>query len=50
MNVASRMESNGEKGRIMLSKETADLLIADGKENWIIPREDLIVAKGKGRI
>ena len=36
--------------RIHASKETADLIIAAGKENWLIKREDPIVVKGKGEI
>lgn len=50
MNVASRMESNGVKGRIQLSQATAGTLIAAGKSHWLIPREDLIIAKGKGQL
>ena len=44
------MESTGEKGRIQVSQETADLLIASGKSHWIRPREDKILAKGKGEL
>jgi len=47
---ASRMESNGMKHRIHASQETADLLIAAGKCHWITPREEKIVAKGKGEL
>lgn len=36
------------RGRIQVSKETADLLIAAGKDYWLTPREDEINAKGKG--
>lgn len=50
MNTASRMESNGESGRIHVSQETADLLIAAGKSSWLDPREDKIKAKGKGEM
>ncbi len=50
MNTASRMESNGLPGKIHISQETARLLIAAGKEHWVIPREELIVAKGKGEL
>lgn len=50
MNTASRMESNGKPGMIHLSQETADLLIAAGKSHWITPRQDKIVAKGKGEL
>jgi hypothetical protein len=47
MNVASRMESTGIKGKIQLSQETADLLTAAGKGTMITPREDKVNAKGK---
>jgi class 3 adenylate cyclase len=50
MNTAARMESNGKKSRIHLSQETADLLINAGKQNWLIAREDKIIAKGKGEL
>ncbi|CAB9498281.1 Receptor-type guanylate cyclase gcy [Seminavis robusta] len=50
VNTASRMESNGEPNRIHCSEETAKLLAAAGKEQWIIPREDKIFAKGKGEL
>ena len=35
---------------IQLSKQTADILIAAGKEHWIRPREESVVAKGKGEL
>ena len=50
MNTASRMESNGVKGRIHCSEATADALQKLGKQNWLAPREDKIVAKGKGEM
>jgi class 3 adenylate cyclase len=50
VNTASRMESNGERDRIHVSEETAMLLVAAGKKHWIKPREDVIVAKGKGNL
>ena len=46
VNTASRMESNGVKGMIHCSEETARLL----PERWLIEREDRIVAKGKGEM
>ena len=49
MNTASRMESNGVRDRIQISQETADLLVAAGKEDWFAPREDKVMAKGKGK-
>jgi hypothetical protein len=42
------MESNGERNRIHVSQSTADLLIADGLQHWLTPRNDLVNAKGKG--
>lgn len=48
MNTASRMESTGQRGKVQVSQETADLLVAAGKTSWITPREERIVAKGKG--
>ncbi|GAX14200.1 hypothetical protein FisN_20Hh177 [Fistulifera solaris] len=50
MNTASRMESNGLPGKIHMSQETAELLVAAGKEHWVIPREEKVVAKGKGEL
>lgn len=50
VNVASRMESNGVKGRIHVSQSTADELLAKGKGHWLTPREDKIIAKGKGEM
>lgn len=50
MNTASRMESNGKPGMIQLSQETADLLAASGKTHWFTPRDDRIIAKGKGEL
>jgi class 3 adenylate cyclase len=50
MNTASRMESNGLPGKIHISQETARLLIAAGKEHWVTPREEKVVAKGKGEL
>ena len=48
MNTAARMESTGKPGQIQLSQDTANILTAAGRENWIRPREDLVQAKGKG--
>lgn len=42
------MESTGEKSKIHLSKDTAELLTAAGKSHWVKPRRDLVAAKGKG--
>lgn len=50
VNTASRMESNGQPGRIHVSSSTAELLTSQGKQNWLIPRADLVDAKGKGQM
>lgn len=50
MNTASRMESNGVPGRIHVSEDTANELRARGKSHWLTPREEKIVAKGKGEM
>ena len=50
VNTASRMESTGERGRIQVSQETGDLIMAAGKAHWLKPREERVVAKGKGEL
>ncbi|KAG7352534.1 family 3 adenylate cyclase [Nitzschia inconspicua] len=50
VNTASRIESTGQRNRIQVSQQTADLLVEAGKENWVVPRKDLVEAKGKGTI
>jgi class 3 adenylate cyclase len=40
MNTAARMEHTGQRDKIQVSQETADLLIAAGKTNWLSKRED----------
>ena len=48
IHTASRMESNGIKGRIHVSESTATELIAMDCSSWLTPREDKVHAKGKG--
>jgi class 3 adenylate cyclase len=48
VNTAARIESTGQRNKIHLSKETADLLIAAGKNHWVSARQELVQAKGKG--
>jgi class 3 adenylate cyclase len=50
VNTAARMESNGERNKIHVSQTTADLLVAAGKQHWVTKREELIEAKGKGKM
>ena len=46
-NVASRIETTGRPNCIHLSSETAELIIAVGKPQWVTPRQDVVRAKGK---
>jgi len=50
MNTAARIESTGERGKIHLSEETADLLITSGKKHWLRKRGEMVSAKGKGEL
>lgn len=50
VNTAARMESNGKPMQIHVSKSTADAIVAAGKEDWLVARDDLIEAKGKGKL
>jgi class 3 adenylate cyclase len=49
-NKAARMESNGSPNCIHISNETADLLAAAGKSQWIKKRTEKIEAKGKNNV
>mgnify|MGYP003872216331 CR=1 FL=1 len=50
VNTASRMESNGVKGKIHVSQAKADQLTQAGKGRWLTAREDKITAEGKGKM
>jgi len=50
INTASRMESTGLPGKIQLSANTAELIIRDGKSQWLTKRDTTITAKGKGEM
>jgi class 3 adenylate cyclase len=43
-----QMLISGKSNKIHLSVETAELLNLAGKQEWISPRNDLVVVKGKG--
>eukprot|EP00977_Amphora_coffeiformis_P015123 scaffold4420_cov187-Amphora_coffeaeformis.AAC.18 len=47
---AQRMESTGAPNKIQMSQETADLLIAAGKTQWLTARKEKVIAKGKGEL
>jgi Adenylate and Guanylate cyclase catalytic domain len=44
------MESTGKRERVHLSEQTALQLIQDGREDWVVRREDAVEAKGKGKM
>ena len=50
VNTASRMETTGQAGRIHVTQETANLLLADGKGHWLHQREHVVAVKGKGEM
>lgn len=48
MNTASRMESTGQRNKIQLSPDTANILIKNGRGDWLTQRHDKVQVKGKG--
>jgi len=50
MNKTSRIESHGQKGRVHISEEMANILIQNGKEHWVSKREDTVNMKGLGEV
>jgi hypothetical protein len=44
------MESNGIPNRIHVSEKTADLIREAGKSHWLTKRDELVSAKGKGKL
>jgi Adenylate and Guanylate cyclase catalytic domain len=50
VNCAARMESTGKPGRIQCSPKTADLLTGAGKGSWVVKRDEMVQAKGKGML
>jgi Adenylate and Guanylate cyclase catalytic domain len=47
---ASRIESTGARDRVQLSEQTAKLVIRHKKQSWIVRRDDMVEAKGKGKL
>jgi class 3 adenylate cyclase len=50
MNTTARVETSGMANKIHISHETAELLQMSGKGHWATPREEKVVAKGKGEM
>jgi class 3 adenylate cyclase len=50
MNTTARMETTGMQNKIHISQETADLLKGSGKGHWVTARDELVSAKGKGKM
>ena len=48
VNTTARIESTGVQGKIHISDATAELLSSAGKRHWTTPRNEQVVAKGKG--
>jgi class 3 adenylate cyclase len=48
VNKAARVETTGQRHRIHISSETADLLIENGKVSWVRKRPEKVNTKGKG--
>lgn len=50
VNTTARMESNGKPHKIHVSKQFSIELMKLGKGSWTTQREDMIEAKGKGKL
>ena len=50
VNTAARIEANGERNKIHMSKEMAMRLEEAGKGDWVMEREEKILVKGKMKI
>eukprot|EP00986_Skeletonema_menzelii_P002806 scaffold813_cov148-Skeletonema_menzelii.AAC.14 len=48
INTASRMESTSIGGKIQVSAETAELIRLDRGGKWLVKRDGMVTAKGKG--
>ena len=45
VNTASRIETTGERDKIHISKETAEMIQKSGKASWVKPRGEVVTAK-----
>jgi class 3 adenylate cyclase len=50
VDTALKMEVSSDVGAILVSQDTANLLVACGKEDWLSERHELISIKGKGKL
>ena len=50
VNTAARIEATGERNRIHMSQDTADLINDAGKGHWLTERADTVTPKGKGEM
>jgi class 3 adenylate cyclase len=49
-NTTARIESMGKSNHIYLSADTTKHIMNAGKQHWVTPRADKVVAKGKGEM
>ena len=50
VNTTARIETTGARNKIHLSEETSQCVKDAGKGHWLRPREEAVVAKGKGEL
>lgn len=50
VNTTARIETTSLRNRIHVSAITADLIKEAGHRDWVIPRDEIVSAKGKGRM
>ena len=50
VNTAARVENSGARNRIHISSETAEEIEKHGRPSWLVKRDTLVQAKGKGEM
>ena len=50
VNTTARIEASSKRNSIHVSMECAEELRKFGKGAWLVPRPDMVPAKGKGRV